>query len=301
MRPSIIVHGGAGSGKFDVSDPRYSELKRALEEGMAAMKKGSSLDGVEAAVSTMEQAGVFNAGRGACLTADGRIQLDAAVMEGGKLKGAGVGAETSTFSATSLARWVMENTRHVLLVGPYADEAAKAAGLPIEDLKPTERAVKRFAELKTGPDGKQAENVRVLARMREGGTVGAVAIDSAGVPAAAVSTGGMWLKLPGRVGDSAVIGAGIYADAKSGAACATGSGEEIIRNVLAWRACEFMKRQPAQRAAKRAISEISRRSGTGTAGIITVDKRGRVGFGFNTEAMGRAWFDHSRGRAVVQI
>lgn len=301
MRPAMIIHGGAGSGKFGKEDRRYAELRFALEEGMAAMKRGASKDGVEAAVRTMEQSGAFNAGRGACLTADGRVQLDAAIMEGKKLRSAGVGAESSTFSAVSLARWVMENTNHVLLVGSYADEIAKAAGLPVEHLKPSEAAAKKYALLSSKPKRKHAENLEAPARIQEGNTVGAVAVDSGGVPAAAVSTGGLWMKLPGRVGDSAIIGAGIYADIKAGAACATGMGEEIIRNVLSWQACERMKRETAKAAAARAIASITRRSGRGTAGIITVDKKGRLGYAYNTDAMGRAWFDASNGRAIIQV
>ena len=297
----MIIHGGAGSGKFGRDDARFRELGRALEQGMAAMRRGSSLDGVEAAVSWMEQSGLFNAGRGSCLTAGGKVELDAAVMEGSGLRGAGVGAVTSTYSAVSLARWVMANTGHVLLVGPHTREAARAAGLPLERLRATRRVSGRFAELVAGARGKRAENLRLLTRMQDGNTVGAVAVDSAGCPAAAVSTGGLWLKLPGRVGDSAVLGAGIYADRRSGAACATGTGEEIIRNVLSWQACELMRREPAPVAAKRAVAVMGRRSGPGTAGIVTVDRRGRVGSAFNTEAMGRAWFDHSKGRVVVRV
>lgn len=297
----MIVHGGAGSGKFGGDDPRFGELRRALEEGMAAMRTGSSLDGVEAAVRSMEQSGVFNAGRGACLTVDGKVQLDAAIMEGAKLRGAGVGAVTSTFSAVSLARWVMANTDHVLMVGPYTGEAARAAGVTLEELTATDSVAKKFAELVSESKGRRAKNLDLLTRMQGGSTVGAVALDSDSVPAAAVSTGGLWMKLPGRVGDSAILGAGIYADIRSGAACATGTGEEIIRNVLSWRACEFMKRSQAMAAAKKAVAAMTSRSGPGTAGIITVDRRGRVGYDYNTEAMGRAWFDHSKGRAVVRV
>lgn len=297
----MIIHGGAGSGKFDEGDRRFGELRAAVEAGMAAMKKGSSVDAAEAAVSRMEQSGAFNSGRGACLTADGRVQLDAAIMEGRWLKGAGVGAETSTFSAASLARWVMENTNHILLVGPYADGAARAAGLPMEELKPSREAARRYALLVSKRKGKHAETQTALSRMQRGNTVGAVAIDADGVPAAAVSTGGLWMKLPGRVGDSAVIGAGIYADAGSGAACATGNGEEIVKNVLSWQACDMMRRLQASAAAKKTIAAITRKSGPGTAGIITVDRRGRLGCAYNTEAMGRAWFDAPRGRVVVQV
>lgn len=297
----MIIHGGAGSGKFGRNDVRFKELKDSLEEGLAALRSGSSVDGVEAAVKRMEQSGAFNAGRGACLTADGRVQLDAAVMKGNGLRGAGVGAETSTFNAVSLARWVMENTDHVLIVGEDTRMVAKAAGLAVEELRPSDRVAKKFEELVANPSGKNAENLKLRARMQEGNTVGAVAIDSDGVPAAAVSTGGLWLKLPGRVGDSAIIGAGIYADKKSGAACATGTGEEIIRNVLSWQACAFLRKGSAPVAARRAITVITRRSGPNTAGIITVDRKGCLGFAYNTEAMGRAWFDASKGRTVVQV
>jgi beta-aspartyl-peptidase (threonine type) len=116
-----------------------------------------------------------------------------------------------------------------------------------------------------------------------------------------VSTGGRWLKLPGRIGDSAILGAGIFADSRTGAACATGTGEEIIRCALSFKACEFMRDETAAEAAKRAITQITRSRGRNNAGIITVDLKGRVGASFNTEAMGRAWFDQTKGRAVAQI
>jgi len=125
-----------------------------------------------------------------------------------------------------------------------------------------------------------------------------VAVGPDGIPAAAVSTGGKWLKLPGRVGDSAILGAGIFADSKTGAACATGTGEEIIRCALSLKACEFMRDYAAPLAAQKAIRFITRSRGKDTAGIITIDLKGRVGAPFNTEAMGRAWYDKSRGRAV---
>ncbi len=301
MKPTIIVHGGAGSGKFGSTDVRFRELKNAVEAGMTAVKHGSALDGVVAAVASMEEAGVFNAGRGACLTADGKVQLDAAVMTGSGLRGAGVGAETSTYKAVSLARWVMENTSHVLMVGEDTAALARAAKLPIEELKPSESTARKFEAQLAGAVGRNTPNLALMRRLQEGNTVGAVAIDTDGVPAAAVSTGGLWLKLPGRVGDSAILGAGIYADKKSGAACATGTGEEIIRHVLSWRACEYLKKQSAGSAAKKAIAMMTRSSGRETAGLITVDMKGRVGFAFNTEAMGRAWYEPSKARIIAQV
>jgi L-asparaginase / beta-aspartyl-peptidase len=295
VKPSIIVHGGAGGGRYSKDDKRFAELSRAVEEGLRAMRKGDAVDGVEAAVWHLEECGRFNAGRGACLTADGGMELDAAVMSGEGMRGAGVGCVTATHHPVSVARWVMENTPHVLMVGDKTTKLVRAAGLMVESLIPSKEAKKRFVLMSK----QNADRVALLRRV-EGGTVGAVAVDSSGLPAAAVSTGGMWYKLPGRVGDSAVIGAGIFADSKSGAACATGVGEEIIRLGLTMKACDLMKTHDAKSAARAAVSLMSRTRGKGNVGIITVDRKGRVGASFNTEAMGTAWFDSGRGRVRVR-
>ena len=299
LKPSIIVHGGAGSGSYGEGDGRFAGLIDATEAGIAAMKSGSGIDGVVAAVRRMEDSGLFNCGRGACLTAEGRVELDAAVMTGDGLAGAGVGNVTSTHSPVALARWVMDNTDHVLIVGERTRDYARLAGLEVEELAPSAASKARFEAIRR--DAKHGAALRLVRRFKTGDTVGAVAVGSDGVPAAAVSTGGRWMKLPGRVGDSAVLGAGVFADSKLGAACATGTGEEIIRVGLCMRACEFMKRDDAQRAAARAIGHISRARGEGTAGVITVDLKGRVGAAFNTEAMGRAWFDRAKGRVVATV
>lgn len=299
MQPSIIVHGGAGSGKYGKSDRRYSELLRAVEAGLASMRKGSGLDGAVAAVNYMEETGVFNCGRGSCLTAEGKMELDAAVMSGAGLIGAGVGSATCTYTPVKLARWVMENTEHVLIVGQRCSDYAKLAGLRIDRLKPLETTSRRFAVIRK--EEKHATPLSLVRNFRTGDTVGAVAMGSDGVPAAAVSTGGRWMKLPGRVGDSAILGAGIFADSRLGAACATGTGEEIIRCALSLRACEFMEANAAPVAAKKAIGYISENRGLNNAGIITVDLKGRVGAAFNTEAMGCAWFDNERRRPRARI
>jgi L-asparaginase / beta-aspartyl-peptidase len=274
-------------------------LLKAVEVGLAAMEKGSGLDGAQAAVTYMEETGSFNCGRGACLTAEGKVELDAAVMWGKGLEGAGVGYVTCAYNPVSLARWVMENTEYVLVVGDRCVDYARLAGIRIERLQPSEASKKKFAILKE--EKIHAKAMNLVRRLNEGETVGAVAVGSDGVPAAAVSTGGRWLKLPGRVGDSAILGAGIFADSRTGAACATGTGEEIIRCALSLRACEFMKEDSALEAARRAIRFITRSRGKNNAGIITVDLKGKVGASFNTEAMGRAWFDQSKGRAVAQV
>jgi beta-aspartyl-peptidase (threonine type) len=261
------------------------------------MKKGSSLDGVEAAVEYMESCGVFNAGKGACLTADGTVELDAAIMSGAGRVGAGVGCVTCTYQAVSLARWVAEKTRHVLIVGDECETYARKARVKLWKATPSQQSLERYRVLSKDREGRL--KIRLWRRIQEGNTVGAAALDSGGVPAAAVSTGGKWLKLPGRVGDSAILGAGVYADSRSGASSATGEGEEIIKNSLCYRACDYLKKRNAQQAADDAIALITRESGSMTAGIVTVDLRGRVGAAFNTEAMGRAWYDGRRGRPQV--
>lgn len=295
----MIVHGGAGSGKYPKGDRRFAGLLDALDVGMRVMRRGSSLDGVEAAVKHMEDSGVFNAGRGACLTADGKVELDAGVMTGDGLRGAGVGVIRCTYNPVSLARWVAENTSHVLVAGDRAVTYARAAGMKVERVVPSSSSRAKFRKL-LGEE-RTKEKVRLWRGIQEGNTVGAVAIDQDGVPSAAVSTGGMWMKFPGRIGDSSIIGAGFYADLKKGAACATGVGEEIIRSALSLRACEYMAKKDAQSAADYVIALVTKRSGKGTAGVITVDLKGRVGFSYNTEAMGTAWYDHVKGRGLVQV
>ena len=271
----------------------------AVVTGLAAMKKGSGIDGAVAAVEHMEESGLFNCGRGSCLTSEGGVEQDAAVMVGKGLAGAGVANVTCTYHPVRLARWVMENTDHILIVGERCRDYARLAGIKVEEADPSKAAKARFEAIR-GEPAYQA-NLRMVSRFRTGDTVGAVAIGPDGVPAAAVSTGGRWMKLPGRVGDSAIVGAGVFADSRLGASCATGSGEEIIRCALSMKACEFMKTMDAPTAAGKAIRYISKERGRGTAGIVTIDRKGRVGAAYNTEAMGRAWFDQDKGRVMVRV
>jgi L-asparaginase / beta-aspartyl-peptidase len=186
------------------------------------------------------------------------------------------------------------------MVGGALRQVAEASGVRCTGVVPSAKARARYTEMKQKAREAHPRNSAFFSAM-EGNTVGAVAVDADGTPAAAVSTGGIWMKLPGRVGDSALLGAGIYADSGLGAACATGSGEEIIKAALGWNACAMMRETGAQRAAKAAVAMMNERSGRGTAGIITVDLKGRVGAAFNTDAMGRAWFDRTKGRVVVRF
>jgi beta-aspartyl-peptidase (threonine type) len=272
QRPAILVHGGAGR--------RVSEVDAAAEAGCAAAAAtgwdllahgGAALDAVLVAVSALEDNPVFNAGIGSVLTADGTVEMDASLMDGARLAGAGVGVITTVRNPIRLAQAVLADGRHVLLAGAGAEAFARRCGLPTA-------APETFIT--------QRQQERWQAGLRDsGGTVGAVAVDRHGHVAAATSTGGVQGKLPGRIGDSAILGAGTYADDRAGAASATGHGEAIIVSGLAKAAVDALRsgRHPAAvaRAMVRALGE-----GQATAvGIIIVDSFGRLGAAHCAERM----------------
>lgn len=249
----------------------------------------------------MEDSGIFNAGRGSCLTITGNILTDASIMDGNLGCGA-VAAANVVRNPISLARAVMEKSDHVLIVGnENLRSFAKASGFRIEALQPNELRKRQYKEYlkQIGQSGikEWPRNSKFFQKEYEfresfesGDTVGAVAIDNRGLVVAGVSTGGRWLKLPGRVGDSALVGAGLYADNSCGAASATGAGEEIIRTNLCRTVCDFMRMgADAQSACDSAINMLSEKRGIGTAGVIAVDRFGRFGTSRNTEVMTRAF------------
>jgi beta-aspartyl-peptidase (threonine type) len=211
----------------------------------------------------LEDAPAFNAGVGACLTARGTVELDASIMDGRFLQGGGVGAVSTVANPVLLAREVLEDGRHVLLVGKGAEEFAIERGIAAVDQRCfiTDRQLGRWSG----------------GRSSIPGTVGAAAVDLEGHTAAATSTGGVMFKLPGRVGDSAVIGAGTYADDRAGASSATGPGELILIAGLAKTAVDLLRDglDPTT-AALRALRTLRERH-TGDVGIIVVDRFGRVG------------------------
>lgn len=221
-----------------------------------------------AAARALEDDPLFNAGVGASLTSKGGVELDAGVMRGADLGAGGVASVAYVRHPVDAARAVMEQTRHVLLVGPSADEFAREAGCEVVD-DPAVFIVDRRRQQ--------------LERWRSGDTIGAVAW-SAGRCAAACSTGGYTGKLPGRVGDSPLPGAGLYADDSLGAACGTGVGENFMRLVLAFQACRLMADKDAEAAAREAIALLAERL-QGSGGLITVDREGRPGAAFNTAFM----------------
>ncbi len=271
--------------------PRYAArihaaLDEALQAGYRVLKGGTSLDAVCAAVAVLEDSPLFNAGRGAVYNADGRHELDAAVMDGEQLRAGAVAAVSRIRNPVLAARAVMEKSRHVLLAGQGAERFARRHGIAFA-AKRYFATQARLAALKRGLAGHH-------------GTVGAVALDAAGNLAAATSTGGYTGKLPGRIGDSPIIGAGTYADNASCAVSGTGLGEAFMRAVLAHDVAARMRYRGVSLAqASRAALRTVRRLG-GDGGLVALDRRGNIAMPFTSEGMYRASID-SRGRRSVAM
>jgi beta-aspartyl-peptidase (threonine type) len=287
---TLIVHGGAGRlhpgadrGGIDAG------LGRALDAGWRAMSEGA-LAAAVAAVTVLEDDPHFNAGTGAVLTSEGEVELDAGVMTADRLRAGAVAGMTDAANPVKVARAVLEDGRHVLLCGAGASRFAAERGLPRLDPQRLREASRR-AGARHGEPSRVAgagEDQRTAGGGSPGGTVGAVCRDGGGGLAVAVSTGGIAGKLPGRIGDSALCGAGFYADTP-GAACATGEGEAFIRLVGCRRAVELMAAgADAQTAAAQLIELLGQRT-QGTGGIIVVDATGSAGVAHSTPDMPWAW------------
>jgi L-asparaginase / beta-aspartyl-peptidase len=284
--PAIIVHGGAAAAPADRDDLR-EPMRSAVRAGWTALAAdGTSLDAVEAAVRVLEDHPRFNAGHGSVLTEAGTIQMDASIMEGDRLGCGAVAAVSRVANPVSLARRVLADGRHVLLVADGAEAFARDSGLPACDPASliTERQRRRLLD---------------RAVVTPTGTVGAVALDRHGTAAAATSTGGTMGKRPGRVGDSALIGCGTYADSTLGAVSCTGDGEAIIRVVLARRALEYLKEADEPDYASRVAVDLLVEEGRGEGGLILVDWRGRTGYAHSTPFMPVAWMSPSSGEPVI--
>jgi beta-aspartyl-peptidase (threonine type) len=272
QRPAILVHGGAGRRAPELEAEAETGCAAAAAAGWAVLDgNGSAIEAVVVAVAAMEDDPVFNAGVGSCLTADGGVEMDASLMDGRQRRGAGVGVITTVRHPIRLAQALWLDGRHALLVGEGAEAFARRCDL---DTAPRESFIT--------PRQRQ----RWEARLRlDRGTVGAVAIDRDGHVAAATSTGGLSGKLPGRVGDSAILGAGTYADDRAGAASATGHGEAIILAGLARAAVDGLRSGRHPRAvAESLVREVSERS-RADVGLIVVDRFGRLAAAFRAERM----------------
>ena len=265
VRPVILAHGGAGSKPSTA--PQKECLRLSLARGHELLCRGASaIDAVEEAIRTMESSGLFNAGTGSRLQLDGRRRMDAALMDGRDLRAGAVAGIEQVRHPISAARLVIEKTSHVLIAGPPATRFARHFKLD-RQAPPTPADRKRF---RIGdPIGRQRQTLSLYAQMIREETVGAVALDLAGDVAAGASTGGIAYMLPGRVGDTPLIGCGVYADNEAGAVSMTGIGESIIRLAMAKDIVDHLGQgeRPAA-AARHAINKLVRR--IGAAGEIGV-------------------------------
>lgn len=293
---ALAVHGGAGTierGKLSAASEQEHRagIENALRAGQEVLASGgSSLDAVEAAVRSLEDNPLFNAGRGAVFNATGINELDAAIMDGRTQAAGAVAAVQHVRNPVTLARAVMEKSKHVLLIGGGAEEFAKSYGIELVDAKyffTPERwdSLRRLQEKEklAATSGKGL----VLSDWERHGTVGAVARDRRGNLAAATSTGGMTNKLPGRVGDCPVIGAGTFADNASCAVSCTGDGEHFIRAAVAHEVSALMRLRgmSLSDAASGALRQAKKLGGEG--GLIAVGRTGEPVLPFNTNGMYR--------------
>lgn len=300
MRPSLIVHGGASA----IPKQNFTACRRGIRNSLEAGWKilcagGSAADAVEAAIVVLEEDPIFDAGYGSHLTLDGRVQLDAILMDGATLKAGAVAAVERIRNPIRLARSILEKSKHVLLVGEGAEQFAQENGMllcnPEELITERERAAWRVCR----ESSHDAENHAIGAQ----GTVGAVALDSRGSIFAGTSTGGTCCKHTGRVGDSPLIGCGCYADAEFGGVSCTGNGEGIMKIVMAKMAIDLLAEPPeapyrfqprpegsqpednrAQFVADACVRKLAHRSHT-TGGLILLDRDGHPAAAFNTPAM----------------
>lgn len=283
MVPALIAHGGAGADPDD--KPTYrTALGDALRRGWAILRRGgSALDAVEATIQAMEDHPRFNAGYGSALTERGTVECDASIMEGDALQAGAVGAVSGVRNPIELARRIMEDGRHIFLVGDGALAFARERGVSLcsADALVTERQRRSLAtHLAAGAEG---------AARSTAGTVGAVAIDVQGLIVAGTSTGGYTGKRPGRVGDSALIGAGTYADSRLGGVSTTGHGEAFIRTVLAKTALDILRELDDPQLAADVSLDIVREEGRGSGGLIVMDWRGRLAHAHSTAFMPVGW------------
>lgn len=294
----LVIHGGAGVILRENMSPEMeaayeAALHRSLEAGAAVLRDGgAALDAVEAAVLVMEDDPLFNAGLGAVFTADGRHELDAAIMDGRRRDAGAVAGVTRVKNPIRAARAVMERSDHVMFAGAGADAFAEAQGLEMVDNSYFDTDRRRQALERV-----LQERARTAADRH--GTVGAVAIDVNGNLAAATTTGGMTAKAAGRVGDTPLIGAATYAENGVCAVSATGHGEYFIRVGVAKTICDRVKLagEMIAEAADIALAEVAELGGDG--GVILIDAAGTPGFSFNSPGMYRGIIDASGARVAI--
>ncbi len=309
-RFGIVVHGGAGtitkSSMTPEVEKQYREkMTEALLKGYTILKNnGTSMDAVEAVINILEDSPLFNAGKGAVFTHEGTNELDAAVMDGNTLKAGAVAGLKHIKNPVSLARMVMEQSPHVMMIGDGAEAFAKAHGVKLvpQEYFYTEKRWKQLQDaLAKERDSSKGKMSTPDSTEQKHGTVGCVALDKMGNLAAGTSTGGTTNKRFGRVGDSPIIGAGTYANNKTCAVSATGTGEYFIRSVVGHDISALMeyKGMSVKDAAETVVMDKLVKIG-GDGGVIAIDKDGNMAMPFNTSGMYRAYID-SAGNPVVKI
>lgn len=284
MGRAIVVHGGAGRHRADTLDAKVDVTEQAAEAGWRVLAGGgSAMDAVEAATCVLEADPRFDAGVGSYLNEDGEAQLDAIIVDGRTLRFGAVAAVERVRHPVTLARHVMSDSPHAMLVGRGAERFARRLGLTVPAVELiTPETLEVWRRCHEDPSA-------IDAASGPGDTVGAVARDAAGHVAAATSTGGTKNKWVGRVGDSPIIGSGAWADDEAGAISCTGHGESIMRVCLAAAAGERLRGgQPAMAAAEWAVRRLQERT-EGLGGLIVLDAAGGVGWAWNTESMPYAW------------
>ena len=296
MRPALIVHGGAWDIPEEAIDACKAGCHRALSAGWSILSRGGfALDAIEAAIMVLEDDPVFDAGYGSHLNLEGRVECDAIIMNGATLRAGAACTLQRVKNPIQAARKILENCPHMMLVAAGAERFAEEHGIPLRNPEDLISDAEREAWMKCKEDKHAAEHHRG----HEQGTVGAVAIDHKGGLFAATSTGGTCCKLPGRVGDSPLIGCGCYADSEAGGVSCTGYGEAIMKIVMAKTAVDLLCRSDtcldtpsgascgpatAQLAAREAVHLLAKRT-HGTGGLILLDREGNPGFAFNTPRM----------------
>jgi L-asparaginase / beta-aspartyl-peptidase len=304
----LVIHGGAGAADRKNTTPederlRHAKLEEARDAGYAVLEKGgAATDAVIASINVMENAGMFDAGKGSVFNAEGVCELDASIMDGKTLAAGAVCAVQHIKNPITLARAVMDKSPHVLLAADGAEKFAKTQGFEMvpNSYFQTERRRKEWEKMKEkekNPDSARHAHADVPDVF---GTVGCVALDKNGNLAAGTSTGGLANKLPGRIGDSPIIGAGTYAKNSTCAVSGTGQGEYYIRQAFAHTISALMeyKGMTVQEAAAQAIKNVASLGGQG--GCIALDRNAQIAMPFNTPAMNRA-FKFSDGRTGVEL
>ena len=306
---SLMIHGGAGAldnVKDSKTAVRYLEsIRGILEHGRQVLKLGgSALQAVETCASLLEDDPVFNAGCGSVLNEHGKVEMDAAIMDGRDLSAGAVAAVDNIANPVQLARYVMTESEHVMLISEGAMRFADHCGIirAPENYFFTPERVKQLEEARLkNKIMLDHDDLDETAEDKKYGTIGAIARDASGNLAAATSTGGIVNKRMGRVGDSPVIGAGVYADNETCAVSATGYGEEFMRTVISKTIADFiyMKGMNAEQATQAGIEYLTRKV-KGRGGVIVIDHAGNCSSGFTTKKMIHGWIEHG-GKAIARF